>query len=394
MVGAFSKARRACLLGALALIAAGPAPPRAQETAPAPADAERERLESVRREIARLQAALDAASREEKSLLGDLHGLELELELHRRQVQLLESEMGGCREAIARETLQSGQLRGRLGRERELLARRVRALYVSGPLRLERAVLTARDPGEAAEAYRLTDHLVRSDGRRIEGIRTDLADLQESLEALEREKSRLAFLRSQEITRRRELEGARDNRARLLGGIRQQTEERRAALAEMVATERDLQRLVQALASGGVVRPEWKVGFERFRGLLPWPGAGKVLVPFGAQKSSRFDTKVPHPGIDLAIAVGDPIRAVFDGTVAFSDWFKGFGNLLILDHGGGFMTVYAHASERLVSQGSEVVGGQIVARGGDSGSLDGPKLYFEIWRDGKPEDPLVWLTRR
>ena len=201
-------------------------------------------------------------------------------------------------------------------------------------------------------------------------------------------------MRSQELSRRRELEAVRADRTGLLQGIRRQTREHTEALTEMVETERDLQKLVQALASGQTVQPEWRVGFERFRGLLPWPGAGRVLVPFGAQKSSRFDTKIPHPGIDLATSVGEAVRAVFDGTVAFSDWFKGFGNLVILDHGGGFMTVYAHASERLVEKGHRVTGGQVIARGGDTGSLDGPKLYFEIWRDGKPEDPANWLARR
>ena len=98
--------------------------------------------------------------------------------------------------------------------------------------------------------------------------------------------------------------------------------------------------------------------------------------------------------LDLASTVGEPVRAVFDGVVAFSDWFKGYGNLVILEHGGGFMTVYAHASERLVAPGERVVGGQVIALGGDTGSLEGPKLYFEIWRDGRPEDPAGWLARR
>ncbi|MCI0410855.1 MAG: M23 family metallopeptidase, partial [Acidobacteria bacterium] len=100
------------------------------------------------------------------------------------------------------------------------------------------------------------------------------------------------------------------------------------------------------------------------------------------------------PGLDLSVAEGEPIRAVYEGVVAFSDWFKGYGNLIVLEHGDGFMSVYAHASDRLVSTGDRVSGGQVIARAGDTGSLDGPKLYFEIIKDGKPENPVGWLTRR
>jgi septal ring factor EnvC (AmiA/AmiB activator) len=394
-MGAASTRRRAgwpaglvlLLLGSVSVVAPQDAPP-ADETA------ERERLESVRREIGRLQSALDKVHREERSALGDLQRLDLGLDLQRRQIELLESEIEGCRREIAVTVLEVEGLRSRLDRNRRLLSGRLRALYVRGPATLDRVALTGRSPGEVAEAYRMASWLAEADGKRIETFQADLSRLRTALQVLEERESTLGALRSREMERRRELEGMRADRARLLGGIRREAEEHEKVLEEMAGTERDLQRLVGALASGAAVPREWEVGFGRFRGLLPWPVPGKVLVPFGARKSAKFDTKIPHPGVDLATSVGEPVRAVFDGVTAFSDWFKGYGNLVILDHGGGFMTVYAHASERLVAQGDQVRGGEVIARGGDTGSLEGPKLYFEIWRNGKPEDPLPWLSRR
>ncbi len=367
---------------------------RAEEAAPGSADPERERLEQVRREIERLQAALESAGKQEGTLLGDLHRLDMELDLQRRRLQLLQDEAVQCRREIAQATLRADGLRVRLERQRRLLAARLRALYVSGPPDFARLALSASDPGEVAEGYRLASRIAESDQETITAFRSDLLELRSALEGLEERKASLISLQAQALSRRRELEGLRSDRARLLAGVQREAAEGREALKERVETEQDLQRLVEALVSGKPVSPEWKVGFERFRGLLPWPVPGKVLVPFGALKSSRFDTKIPHPGIDLSVAVGEPVRAVFDGTVAFSDWFKGFGNLVILEHPGGFMTVYAHASERLVARGERVVEGQIIARGGDTGSLEGPRLYFEIWRDGKPEDPVPWMARR
>ena len=378
----------------MALILLGfAAPPAPQDAAPGNAEAEQERLQGVRREIERLQASLEAAQREESGLLGDLQRLDMGLELQRRQLQVLEAEIAGCRDEIARTGLRVEALRGRVERNRRLLSGRLRALYVAGPAAFERVALTARSPGEVVEAYRIAHRMSEADGKRIEAFQSDLSRLGEALRALEDRQLTLDSLRTREAARRSELEGIRSRRARLLVDVRRTAEERRKALKEMGETERDLQRLVRAVSSGAEIPPEWKVGFDRFRGLLPWPVPGRVLVPFGVRKSAKFDTRVPHPGVDLSIAVGEPIRAVFDGVAAFSDWFKGYGNLVILDHGGGFMTVYAHASERLVARGDRVRGGEVIARGGETGSLEGPKLYFEIWRDGKPEDPLPWLAR-
>jgi murein hydrolase activator len=390
----FFRGFRAVAAGLVCILLAWTPNPGREEGTSGAAEAEQRRLELVRREIERLQSSLSERNRQERTLLGDLHRLDLELELHRRQLQLLDAESIRCRDEIARKTREVAELRARLDRQRNVLAERVRALYVSGPLRFERAVVTAGNPAEIADAYRLAGRIARTDRRTISAFGSDLAGLQSALGFLEEQRSALAALRGQEAARRRDLEGVRNERTQLLSGLHQESESGRRALAEMEETERDLQRLVKALASGDAVRPEWKVGFDRFRGLLPWPAPGRVTVPFGARKNSRFDTLVPHPGIDLEASMGEPIRAVFDGTVAFSDWFKGFGNLVILDHGGGFMTAYGHASERLVTQGDRVVGGETVAKAGDTGSLDGPKLFFEIWRDGKPEDPLLWLSRR
>lgn len=405
MDAAFSKSRRGgAILAAAWLAAAGAAArPMAAEdkveagsgTAPeTEKDAEERKLRQVRGEIEKLRASLEGVQREQKSLLGDLQSLDIELSLHQRQLLVAEADLRKCRREISESTLRVEQIQTRLGDSRRALAARLRALYISGPPVFERVVLTARQPAEVVEAYRVASLVARSDADRIEAYRSDLRQLQGALAQLEERTSRLTSLRSQEMAKQRELEGLRADRSRLLERVRREATEQQDALAEMAETERELQRLVQTLSAGGAVSPERRIGFEKFRRLLPWPVPGKVLVPFGARKNARFDTRVPHPGIDLEVAVGQPVRAVFDGVVAFSDWFKGYGNLVILEHGGSFMTIYAHLSERRVEAGDRIVSGQIIARAGDTGSLEGPRLYFEIWRDGKPEDPLPWLARR
>jgi septal ring factor EnvC (AmiA/AmiB activator) len=136
------------------------------------------------------------------------------------------------------------------------------------------------------------------------------------------------------------------------------------------------------------------VGLGTLRGQLPWPTEGRVVAGFGRQVHPRFGTETFRRGVDIEAEEGASIRAVYAGTVLYRGWLKGYGNLIILDHGAGYYTLYAHASEFLVGEGDRVKAGQGVARVGETGSLEGPRLYFEVRYQGRPEDPEQWLRRR
>jgi septal ring factor EnvC (AmiA/AmiB activator) len=129
------------------------------------------------------------------------------------------------------------------------------------------------------------------------------------------------------------------------------------------------------------VVPEGK-GLQVIRGRVPWPVSGRIISYFGKSKDAQF-----HP-------TGSPIHAVSGGVVKFADWFKGYGKLVILDHGKGYYSLYAQASELKVSEGDSVVPGQVLGLVGDTDSLVGSSLYFEIRKNGVPQDPLRWLKYR
>jgi murein hydrolase activator len=365
-----------------------------EQAAPADPPEESRKLDRVRAEIERLEAVLEKTRKEEKGLLGELQRMDLDLALHRRQLSYLSTELARTRIEIREAGLSVEETRRLLDERRRAMARRIRSLYMAGPPSFEHVLLTASSPAEVVTAYRWATRSSLADRGRVEEYRSAEVAWNDALHNLEGKKAALTLLLSSERVRTRELETLRRERSQLLSGVQKEALTQQGTLTEMIETRDALERLVRALSEGKTVSPDMRVGFDKFRGLLPWPVPGKILVPFGAQKNARFETLVPHPGIDLAVTEGEPIRAVHDGVVAFSDWFKGFGNLLVVEHGGGFMSVYAHASERLVATGDKVTEGQVIARAGDTGSLDGAKLYFEIIKDGKAENPVSWLTRR
>jgi septal ring factor EnvC (AmiA/AmiB activator) len=135
-------------------------------------------------------------------------------------------------------------------------------------------------------------------------------------------------------------------------------------------------------------------GFASLRGRLAWPADGRVVAEYGAQVHPRFGTKTFRNGIDIDVAEGTSITAVASGQVLYTGWFRGYGNLIIVDHGGEYYTLYAHASNIRVAEGDEIKQGQAIGTVGDTGSLQGPRLYFEVRHGGRPQDPAQWLRPR
>jgi len=129
-------------------------------------------------------------------------------------------------------------------------------------------------------------------------------------------------------------------------------------------------------------------------GRFLWPAEGEIVAHFGRQKHPQFNTYVQRKGIDIRAPEGSGIRAVMAGQVAFADWLKGYGLVVILDHANGFFSLYAHASALVVKAGDQVQAGQTIGTTGDTGMTNDNTLYFELREGAEPVDPLLWLARR
>jgi septal ring factor EnvC (AmiA/AmiB activator) len=133
--------------------------------------------------------------------------------------------------------------------------------------------------------------------------------------------------------------------------------------------------------------------FLDLKGLLIMPVTGKIIDLFGPYKNPRFNTVNFRSGINIKAERGEPIHAVYKGIILFANWFKGYGNLIIIDHGDHYYTLYAHAEELFKQKGALVDAGEVIATVGDTGSMAGPILHFEVRHHGKPINPLPWIDR-
>jgi septal ring factor EnvC (AmiA/AmiB activator) len=356
--------------------------------------AEEARLEKVRGEIRDLEERLRTTQARAGSVLDSLEEIELRQALLRREAEALRQEERGALEEESRCRIEAAAIGSRVEASQHDLRRWLAEAYKAGPARDARVLWVSSSPSQFAAARRAVEALSLEQARRIDSYRADRERLDRVLEELGRKRARIADLRREVAARETDLGRGRRQKETILSGLKREEASQRRAISDLSQVETEIRSLLETLARPGGEGRIPSLGFARFRGLLSWPLKGRLAIPFGNVRHPRFSTIVPHPGVDIAAPSGQDVRAVYDGRVVFSDWFKGYGEMVVIDHGDGYLSIYGHVSERLVTPGQDVHQGDPIARSGEGGSFDGAGLYFEIRHDGKPEDPARWLKGR
>ena len=393
---------RAALAAVLAVLAVVPA--AAQTRRDDPLQAEQRKLQQTQKQLKEERERAAAARARETSILADLEEIERRLSAKQRDVARLETRI---RKAQSDVVMYRGEI-SKLERQRagqvNALAGRLRVMYrvhsQGGALPV---ILSGEDPVTRAVAVRHLASLAALDARLIQEYRVTsdrLADRkgkeeaqQQELAGLHEDAKREQAEVDREVAKRRViLAKVRDERAyheRMVGELTEASHRLEAFIRELQAKQRRLAKIPPP--KGGIEPPS--VGFGALRGRLPWPTEGKIVTGFGAQVHPRFGTRTFRNGVDIEAAVGREVLAVHGGHVIYTGWFKGYGNLIIVDHGNEYYTLYAHIAEIEAKEGEDVRQGQRIGTVGDTGSLAGPRLYFEVRYQGKPQDPEQWLRQ-
>jgi septal ring factor EnvC (AmiA/AmiB activator) len=349
------------------------------------------RERGIQANIGRLEGELRALHAREAGLLNDLERLRTELELRQAETENVALQVEAVEEAIAERGAGLTQLESEQEQRRHYLAFRLREIYKQGQQQTLRRVVGGEELDTYLEGLRYAAFLSERDSRVLAAYRTDSERLTQERVDLERRQVELRGLGDDLERSRRAIDQARRRRSRLLDEVREDTEKRQAALSELESAAVELGQLAESFLPGAEA-PQMDV--HKFRGLLDWPSEGKTTAGFGTVVHPRFKTEVPHPGIDIDAASGADIFSVFDGRVVFASWMRGYGLTVIVDHGTALLSIYAHASALLVEPGEQVVQGQRLGKVGETGSLRGPFLYFELRENGSPVDPADWLRPR
>ncbi|MCL5024550.1 MAG: peptidoglycan DD-metalloendopeptidase family protein [Nitrospirae bacterium] len=351
----------------------------------------KEQYRRIQKEMQSHKDKLEQAKRRERSVLEDLESVtkrleetEADLRKQRRRLGRTESEIGRVEKEIA-------LTRGELDKRKRWMKVRLRAMQRYGQSgEMVQLLAGADDMAEFMRRWRYLEIISLAERKVMEEYARNLGKLDDkekqlkSLTAeLKKGAERIRLTEAAMAEKRREKET-------LLASVRREKSSHEKLVRELKEASKRLLEVIRKLDEKDTYVGK---GFPELRGGLTWPVNGSVAVPYGSQRDPKFNTPVFRNGI--YIKTGDSaVKAVYGGKVVFADWFKGYGNLVIVNHGEGYHTLYGNLSETFLKVGDIIKAKDVIGKVGESGILNAPSLYFEVRYKGKPLDPMQWLKRK
>jgi len=356
-------------------------------------------LRELEEKLARERAAAEELARKEAGLLGKLAALERLVDVEGRALKAAQARLrqGSARLEAGERQLQA--VEEEVTRATKALTPRLVARYKLGREGYLRFLLGARSLADVLRRRKLFAALLKNDFEALESLKLWADHVRAARDELASARGALEGAARAEADRRRALEARIADQQRLLAALQEEKAAHDQAVRELEESAKSLAGKLGEIGREPAAAPDQAAGapvpFKKLRGKLLFPVEnGRVEVRFGRRTDLRFGTVTLQRGIDVRAPAGEPVRAVHGGRVVHSGWFRGYGNLVIVDHGEGYYSLMAHLADLLRGVGDEVKAGDVVGTVGDSGSLKGAYLHFELREGQKPLDPLRWLSRK
>jgi murein hydrolase activator len=383
----------------------------------APDSGRQDDLKDLRARIKALQEDLEQAN-EDKSEVADAlkHSERRISDVNRglRDLELRQRKLSQALKQLAGETKSS---EAEIVAQQQRLAELLRERYARGESDAMRLLLNGQNPGEIARNIEYYGYIGRARAELIRQHRASLEHLRTLQEKTRAQNADLLKIKEARVVQKKTLEAEKEARQQVLYKLSSQIRQQRKQIDTLVRNEQRLTQLIERLARLAASKPKPKprppaepapetprkpgqmvkavadasqagVSFSRLKGKLALPVAGEILNKFG---QNRDDGGPVWKGLFIRARQGDEVRSVGSGEVAFADWLRGFGNLLIIDHGNGYLSLYSNNESLYKQPGDSVRAGDVVASVGSTGGQNEPGLYFELRRQGKPFDPLTWV---
>lgn len=360
-----------------------------------------------------LQGQIDSSRLEQENwqqviedVSAKLKQIQAELDAANARLQSIQTKQAEINAQIAQTQNEIVKMEAYLKTRQDVLNRRVRAIYMHGQLNYLEVILGANSFSDFANRVELLKRVIRSDYNLILEIQKQKAAIEAKKAQLEEDKRQLDALAAEAEKTRQEIAKKKAEQQKVLDAAKSN----KAAAAQMeqdlnaqLASVRNLiqQRLAAAEAARQAAQQQAASDDEggggsddnyvQGTGAMGWPCSGPITSPFGYRTHPIFGTTIFHAGIDIGVDYGTPIHAADSGVVVYSGWISGYGNAVIIDHGGGISTLYGHNQSLAVSEGQSVSKGSVIAYAGSTGNSTGPHCHFEVDVNGSPVNPMGYL---
>jgi len=370
----------------------------------------KDELKGVKQEIKAKKQLISKTRKVEAVVSTEL--LEINRNLVQKETDLgrLDRDLRGVESNLDRTGREIGRVTDEANRKKQEIERRLASLYKAGELGAVRMFFSAESFPQMAENIRYMRSILGNDKKIFSEYNEKIAELSRLKLDLERDAVKKERIKDGIALKKREIEQEKTKKAAYLVKVRQDRKSYEVSLKELQVNAARLQTMMNRLEAlsrrklssrhekpGGKLKPLPELppvpdrGFASQKGRMSLPVRGEVVETYGKHKHPEFNSYTFSKGLSISAGSGTEIRAIYEGSVIFADYFKGFGNMIIVDHGGGYFSLYAHASKILKKVGAEVARNESVATVGDVDSVRGPMLYFEIRHQGKPVDPAGWV---
>ena len=340
---------------------------------------QKERLQEIQEELEHKKADEKSVLKEEESILGTLSRMERDLLQRKEELRRLDARCDQIRKNIISVKGKLNRIQHKIDQNRTRLHSRVVAMYKVGRTGYLPGLLSSDSYKDFMRMTKFLKIVIDYDSNLLRNYQAQWLEKKKYHEKLENDVEELTRARSNQERKGLEILHAKREKQAFLQVVRRQKVQQRKWIRELEERARELQMLIEKLERGTREKGIYDLNFKGHRGRLSLPVHGNIIT----EKHGR--------GIIIEAPKDSPVRAVFSGRVIYSGWFEGYGNIIILDHGDKYYTVSAHASKVIKRVNERVTKGETIALVGDSGSIRGPCLYFEIRHRGKPENPLEWL---
>tara|TARA_X000001036_G_scaffold5213_1_gene4698 strand:+ start:5089 stop:6285 length:1197 start_codon:yes stop_codon:yes gene_type:complete len=362
-------------------------------------------IDKVKKEIEDTRRKIKSQKQKERTTSRRLSNIDKEISLTNKLYSELKNELN--KSEIEIDKLSNGIKANeeQLSKLRYRYSQRIIQMYKKGTLSDIEKMLSSSSWRQAmyrAKYMGIISDIDQRTQNKIKSLLIDIGKQRILLESNYRNKMRLkkdqeqskVSLRASRKKRQKELDKIRKNQSELTKYL----EEKQAGMQELEALLKKIRQQKSSFDRADRIKKQQAAlktqVFGKLKGQLPWPASGRVVKKFGRSWNPERKTTTENPGIDIKGKPGSPVRSIIGGIVTTITYIRGYGTTLIIDHGGGFYTVYSHITSVEANEGLEVQAGDVIAYMGDAGSVEGSKLHFEIWGNGQKLNPEKWLMKR
>ena len=350
---------------------------------------EQAELKILRRKIAQQENAISKVGKKESAVLKNLRKIGSQLKLKKRELEIYKWNFKNNQKKIFSLEPRLKKAEQKIKSHEKILGLRLRSIYKERPMFPLRVAFSSNNVTDLMQRLKYMDLIVQQDSQMLQDYLTKLEQIKQDKSSLYTVRAKLVSLKKNAVSKKREIEKTKKEKSVYLKKIKRKKNLSVKVKKELLAASNNLNSLIDKLLMKLVSGEGLDISDKK--GRLKLPLKGRILNKFGRKRVKEYESYIVYNGINVRARRGTPVQAVFDGKVLYTGELEGYGNLVIVGHGKEYHSLYGHLDSIKVAANKVVKTGEVIALSGDSGSLEGETLYFELRKNGKPIEPVRWF---